>query len=638
MKVNDIDFENDVIVIKMEANTLPVYSVDRSKKIVKWGKNNDYPSFIINTFNKHPEHNSIVRGKARYINGIEIIPSIDTPDVRYFLAKANRYESFYSLSKKTNPDKVLYGGFAVQVTPNLLGKPVEWFHLDRGKLRAHECEDGFWYSEDWSAQPVKKTYYPKYKDGIKEVSIYVHNDYAPSVNTLDSIYPKPEYESVLLDIDTDNEISNFFNALVKNGFSAGHIITFFNGKFSLEKKKEIEQRFQNKYNGTDNAGKVVIVFTNPDGKGTQVTNITPNGLSEQYDVLNKRNESKIVRGHNVPRALFKMETEGSLGDRTVLDLQHELFINEYAIPEQEAFTTFLKKMYKASRGIDCDFSIKQIQLIGKKFPIDNAIAVNALNARDPNIYTNLLIKEYGIDVPIAEVSKEAPKVTQVQEAANESLKNLTAKQRQQLDTITRKFNKKILTEHQATMQLTPYGFSEDEAKRYLGINSNLQIQQSKHESLLEFVKLNTIELTDEYEIIDSRPFSIQFKNEGLKKEDGNLVPKKSFIQGLIDSFIKKINPDEYDTEVSTVYKYDLRPELKAKGEPMFLSSSRERCHEFADMTSGSKRLTFEAIDALENDMEDFNNNAWDYAGGWWGKKPRCRHLWVAETVIKKIKK
>jgi len=139
-----------------------------------------------------------------------------------------------------------------------------------------------------------------------------------------------------------------------------------------------------------------------------------------------------------------------------------------------------------------------------------------------------------------------------------------------------------------------------------------------------------------------RPLSIQFKDEDFKKdfkkEDGNLVPKKGFIQGLIDSFRKKINPDQYDTEVYTVYKYALRPELAAKGEPFFLDTSRDRCYEFADMTSGNKRLTFEAIDALNNDMEEDNTNAWDFRGGFWGKKKACRHIWMAETRIRKIKK
>lgn len=646
-EVKDIDFENDVIVIKMEVNQLPAISLDRNGSFIKWGVNNDYPEkTVIHAYNNHPAHRGIVKGKARYISGKAIIPSIDNPDTKYFLSRANSKESFHALGKKVSGDKVLYGGFAVQVTPNALGRPVEWFQLDVGKLRPHENKKGYWYSQDWSANrnDLRKTYYPSYYEGCKEISIYFHKDHGPSVNKLDSCLPTPEYLSVLLDIDTDIEISNFFNMLVKNGFSAGHIITFFNGKFTPEKKKEIEERFQSKFNGTDNAGKVVIVFTNPDGKGTQVTNITPNGLSEQYDVINKRNKNNIVSGHDVPRALFKIETEGSLGDRTVLDLQHEQFINEYAKIEQDPFNIFLKKMYKASRGIDCDFTIQQVDPIGKQFPIDNALAVNALNARDPNIYTNLLIKMFGIEVPLAEVSQDAQATSQMQEGVNKSFVGLTARQRDGLRKVSRDFSKKRITDIQAEIELGHFGFNPMDAKKYLGIAINdLQVQQAKHESILAFVKLNTVEVNEEFgELVDSRPFNIQFKDEDFKKdfkkEDGNLVPKKGFIEGLIDSFRKKININKYDTVVKTVYKYDLRPELKAKGEQMFIATSRDRCYEFADMTSGNKRLTFEAIDALENDMETDNTNAWDYSGGFWGKKKKCRHVWLAETYIEKIKK
>lgn len=683
MEVKDIEFENDVIVIKMEVNQLPKLSVDRQGKFIKWGVDNNYPEKrIIHCYNNHPEHGSIVKGKARYISGTAILPSIDTPDVHYFLAKPNRYENFHSLGKKVAGDKVLYGGFAIQVNPNILGRPVEYFHLDMGKLRPHENKTGFWYSEDWGANKwdIKKSYFPIYQDGIKETSIYIYKDHAPSVNKFDSILPVPEYSSVLLDIDTDIEISNFFNMLVKNGFSAGHIITFFNGKFTPEKKKEIEERFQHKFNGTDNAGKVVIVFTNPDGKGTQVTNITPNGLSEQYDTINKRNENKIVRGHNVPRALFKMETEGSLGDRTVLDLQHELFINEYAKIEQDPFNQFLKKMYKASRGIDCDFSVEQVESIGVDWlnPAVNKYLTNdeareklglpaaeksanyeaqkvtdAINALSP-LVANKVLESMDPDEIRALVglkSKTAPVLDEMgmpvkESVTNPALMNLTGRQRQGLDAIVRKFKQGKYDEHQALMHIAAFGFNEEDSKKYLGIYSEeienelprTKMKREKSIALLEFIKLNTIEISEDDELIDSRPYSIQFANEGLKKEDGNLVPKKSFLQGLIDSFKKKINPDEYDTEVYTVYKYALRPELAAKGEPMFLATSRDRCHEFADMTSGNSRLTFEAIDALNNDMETDNDNAWDYRGGFWGKKKACRHIWMAETRIKKIKK
>jgi len=644
-KVKNIEFKSDVTVITMEANQLPVYSLNTTDKFVKWGKDNKFPNFIKDLFNYHPEHGAIVKGKTRYLCGTGITPSVDTPQTQNFLSKANRYDNWHSLSKKLNGDYALYGGFACMVETNFLGQPIRFTHVDMGKLRINNTLNGFVYCDDWSniVNVNKKTFdYPLYKKGFIGTSIYFYKDHTVSVGKLDGLYPLPDYSSVMLDIDTDIEISNFFNSLVKNGFSAGHIITFFNGKLEAEAKAQVERAFKEKHTGTNNAGKVVLIYTHPDGKGSEVTNITPTGLAEQYEVLNKRNENKIIRGHNVPRALFKMETEGALGDRTVLDLSHELFLNEYVKPTQLPFLNFLKEMCLDSIGVDCDFTIEQISLIGKELPLDNANVINALNARDPNIVTNYIIEKFGLKVPVAEISQEAPVVKQLQEGANDSLKTLTGRQRGALDTIARKYNKQTLTEQQAILQLMPFGFTEENAKRYLGIESNnLLVQQSNHNKFIDWIKLNTVEIDEADEIVDVREYDqIQLDKDNHKdyvsKDGGNLVPKKSFIQGLIDSFRNKLkNKDEYDVELYTVYKYGLRPELSAKGEPILLDTSHQFCIDMVSATSGNKRLTFEAIDNLNN---DFGDNAWDMRGGFWGKKNTCRHVWLGETRKKIIKK
>jgi hypothetical protein len=635
MEVKDIDIKDDVVVVKMEVNQLPELSYDRTGEYVSWGKKNDWPRHIINLFQNHPEHGAIVEGKARYLSGLGIKPSIDLPEARAFLSRANRFEDVYKLGKKLHLEQTLFGGFAVQVNTNPLGRPVAFYHLDWGKLRLSSCKTGVWYSEDWDKHFKNKTFFPFYRKGIVGTSIYIYKNHVPSIMKYDGFYPVPDYARCLNDIDTDIEIGQFFNMLVKNGFSAGHIITFFNGKLTQEKKDEISSKFEGKHTGTKNAGKVVLVYTNPDGKGTQVENVTPNGLAEQYELLNKRNENKIIRGHNVPRALFKMETEGSLGDRTVLDLNHELFINEFALPNQKPFLSFLQTMFKDATDLDCEFETEQIKLIGKKLDLNNSNIVNILNAKNPAILSNYIIKEFALDVPVDEILP-----TQQLTEGNDKLSNLTGRQRSHLDTIARKYVNKKLTEQQAILQLMPFGFSESDAKLYLGIEvNNIQVQQSKQDKFLEWVKLNTIEIDPEDEILDERPYNFQLKDrdrEDYKIEDGNLVPRKSFIKGLIDSFRNK-NKDtsRFDTEVYTVYKYDLRPELKAKGEPLLLDNSHDFCFKMVEATSGNKRLTFDAIDKMEN---DFGDNAWDNRGGFWGKKKTCRHLWIAETRIRKVKK
>jgi len=524
-----LEVYNDIITIKMDVNQLPTYKIDTAGEFVKWGKDNNFPKELLNSYNNHPEHAAIVKGKSRYLSGLKIVPSQDLPQVQQFLAKANRFDSWYELRKKCDSDKAIYGGFACQVTTNLIGQPIEFYHLDMGKIRLSADNCGVWYSEDWTAKSyhLKKTYFPFYKDGFIGASIYYSKDFTPSLNELDGLYPSPDYSSVLMDINTDIEISNFFHSLVKNGFSAGHIITFFSGKLTPEVKEDIKERFQEKHQGTQNAGKVVLSFTNPDGKGAEVVNVTPTGLADQYEALNKRNQQKIITGHNVPGVLFKIKTEGTLGDRNELDLAHELFINEYAKIEQVAFNKFIDKMFKLKTGLDITFEVEQVQPIGKELPLENQNVINALNARDPNIVTNYIIEKYGLKIEAAEIGTPSATVVQEEIQVNEHLKNLTGRQRQNLFNIANKLKKGDYTADQALIMIkTGFGLSDADALTFLGIaqdemnNEVVKVQQSneKEKRFLEWVKANAIDVDDDDEIIDLEYVNFKDSKQVLRFE------------------------------------------------------------------------------------------------------------------------
>jgi hypothetical protein len=524
-----LEVYNDIITIKMDVNQLPTYKIDTAGEFVKWGKDNNFPKELLNSYNNHPEHAAILKGKARYLSGLKIVPSQDLPQVQQFLAKANRFDSWYELRKKCDSDKAIYGGFACQVTTNLIGQPIEFYHLDMGKIRLSADNCGVWYSEDWTAKSyhLKKTYFPFYKDGFIGASIYYSKDFTPSLNELDGLYPSPDYSSVLLDINTDIEISNFFHSLVKNGFSAGHIITFFSGKLTPEVKEDIKERFQEKHQGTQNAGKVVLSFTNPDGKGAEVVNVTPTGLADQYEALNKRNQQKIITGHNVPGVLFKIKTEGTLGDRNELDLAHELFINEYAKIEQVAFNKFIDKMFKLKTGLDITFEVEQVQPIGKELPLENQNVINALNLRDPNIVTNYIIEKYGLKIEAAEIGTPSATVVQEEIQVNEHLKNLTGRQRQNLFNIANKLKKGDYTADQALIMIkTGFGLSDADALTFLGIaqdemnNEVVKVQQSadKEKRFIEWATARAIQIDDEDEIIDIEYVNFKDSKQVLKFE------------------------------------------------------------------------------------------------------------------------
>jgi len=707
-----LEVYNDIITIKMDVNQLPTYKIDTAGEFVKWGKDNNFPKELLNSYNNHPEHAAIVKGKARYLSGLKIVPSQDLPQVQQFLAKANRFDSWYELRKKCDSDKAIYGGFACQVTTNLIGQPIEFYHLDMGKIRLSADNCGVWYSEDWTAKSyhLKKTYFPFYKEGFIGASIYYSKDFTPSLNELDGLYPSPDYSSVLLDINTDIEISNFFHSLVKNGFSAGHIITFFSGKLTPEVKEDIKERFQEKHQGTQNAGKVVLSFTNPDGKGAEVVNVTPTGLADQYEALNKRNQQKIITGHNVPGVLFKIKTEGTLGDRNELDLAHELFINEYAKIEQVAFNKFIDKMFKLKTGLDITFEVEQVQPIGKELPLENQNVINALNARDPNIVTNYIIEKYGLKIEAAEIGLPSATVVQEEIQVNEHLKNLTGRQRQNLFNIANKLKKGDYTADQALIMIkTGFGLSDADALTFLGIaqeemnNEVVKVQQSndKEKRFIEWATARAIQIDDEDEIIDIEYVNFKDSKQVLKFElakqklytanrfqlsetdlrngilnqlKGNPFAKPEELakalnvdkdkvttvlewlaaKKLIDTLGGIFTPTEkgldkdtadYETEIYTVYRYDIRPDVSGDE---IIDTTRDFCRRMYKLTSGTelvdgklkaKRLTYNEIEDYSN---EFGSSAWEFRGGFYNNgtetTPWCRHIWVGETRIKRKKK
>ena len=63
-----------------------VVSKDPGSGIIKWGKDNRYPSYLLKLYKGQPQHQGIVNGKAKYITGISIKSS--NPQANEWLKKA----------------------------------------------------------------------------------------------------------------------------------------------------------------------------------------------------------------------------------------------------------------------------------------------------------------------------------------------------------------------------------------------------------------------------------------------------------------------------------------------------------------------------------------------------------------------
>ena len=61
--------ENKTIVIGFSNDKVPTFNEVRGHQYIKYGENNDYPSYLVNLFNRSAKHNAIITAKQLYIAG-----------------------------------------------------------------------------------------------------------------------------------------------------------------------------------------------------------------------------------------------------------------------------------------------------------------------------------------------------------------------------------------------------------------------------------------------------------------------------------------------------------------------------------------------------------------------------------------
>jgi len=143
--------------------------------------------------------------------------------------------------------------------------------------------DGYWHSKTWNlkqgkrADPVFIREFDLSKPG--GVQMFAYNEYRPGTET----YPLPGYFAALNDIETDTEISIYNLSVLKNGQFTGKLISFFNGVPPDEKKRELEQRWNTRFNGSGNAGRTMLAFNNGTDREPIVTDLSTTDLDKFPD-------------------------------------------------------------------------------------------------------------------------------------------------------------------------------------------------------------------------------------------------------------------------------------------------------------------------------------------------------------------
>jgi hypothetical protein len=688
----------DIIVLKFADSKIPVFKEQRNKDYIKYGEDNLYPEYLTYLFNKSAKHNAIIIGKANYIFG----EGYENGDFQ-----VNRLgETLNDISKKAILDVRIYGGFRLEIIWNKNRKISEIYHVDFTSLRTAKYH-GYYYKESWKRDNLEEDdFIPAFNPGEPVgTQIYSYDEYRPMIR----FYPLPDYIGCNNYVETDIEISKYYLSAIRNGMNPSKLIQFFKGEPSEDKKREIEQRMQKKFAGAENAGKFLLVFNDANNvnQTVKVDDLSGSDLDKMFEGLVKNCEQQVFSGHNVTSpALFGIKTEGQLGNTNELKSAYEIFVNTYAKPKANDYDKEVNYLLSFSIW-PLAFKLRPTDPIGIQFDVKDVI--NSLPKQFvfqkmgipqdlwqlPNIGSDNKASDGSAPVDVTKpvnAPPPAPAPGAATAMANDNIKNLSAKQHQQLMRIIRQYGKQQLTEQQAkTLLRTGLGLSDTDINSILGIQAVAPAAMSfeqQEENIIamfdecgdersdfEVLKSKKVSFTSELEAEDDEDIYIQeaFKTYDvtatedkilqLIKNDPKITPEvigqainqtKAYVEAKIsslekrgyletatevigsDEIIERTVPKELDitapppTEKAPAVQVFIKYSYEPKkGLQPVIPTTRPFCRKMIELNRFYSRAEIEKI------SERLGYSVWDRKGGFWGKNPECRHRWVSNIVVKK---
>ena len=293
--------------------------VINGKNYVEWGDGNGYPDYLLDLYNSVPTLRTIINGNVDYIAG---------DDVTILPLRASLEEGAMNLRGDIIAEQVrdlardyeMYGGFALQIIRGRDGMPSEVFYVDMRFLRMNKECDTFYYCEEWSRSGKKKVLvYPKFIDLSEKwasLSDEEKGRHASSIlfvkNVRTQTYPAPLYAASVKACEIERCIDDFHLNAINNGFVSSCIVNFNNGIPTPEIQEEIEDNFNDKFSGHQNAGRIIFSWNNSKDSATTFEQLNVEDFGEKYQSLAKHSRQQMFTAFRANPNLFGIPTE-SLG-------------------------------------------------------------------------------------------------------------------------------------------------------------------------------------------------------------------------------------------------------------------------------------------------------------------------------------
>ena len=613
---------NELLVLSFAEAKQPEYKEKKGEGggYIEFGQKNDYPTYLVDLFNKSAKHNAIVKGKVNYItgNGFKIVGDSD-PIGEQFIASANQSESLTEVLRKVSTDIEIFGGAYLQIIWSQVGENLnEIYHIDYTKVRANEDNTQYWYSDNWKDRNYKKEVYNAFNSQVRTgTQILYLKEYRPNLNA----YALPGYFGALNYIESDIEISKHVLGNAQTGFSASKLITLPNGEPTDDEKRTIERKFTERFTGSDGK-KFILSFTNDASRKPIIDDLGASDISkEDFQNVDKLIQQNMYAGHQITAPdLFGISTPGQLGTRQQMRDSYEIFKNTYVNDKQiylEQVFNLLAKLH----GSTSEMQIIPVEPIGIEF------TESVIKEIAPKEW---ILEKLGIDMSKYE---------------NTTINNTEPVVQEQL--------KANFSEDDIISIFAEFGQSKEDyaifkSREVFGSSVSAEEEAMNlefAEQALTTLEANILDLIQKDKRITAEVIS------GTTRTDINIV--KRVLEGLISRGIVKTKevagtierslprplselkaPKAQTTTFMVRYSYEWRSSIPINERNSSEHPSRQFCARLMQLDRLYTRAEIEAVSAR------LGYSVFDRRGGWWTMpngehSPSCRHQWLAQTVIKK---
>jgi len=664
---------DNLFILKFAEARQPEY---REKKgtyggYMEFGYHNDYPKYLLDLYNKSAKHNAIVKGKVNYIIGNGWKSNEPDAVAEAFIKKPNQYESLADLTRKVSTDIEVFGGAYLEIVWSAAGGQLYSVgHIDYTKIRTNKDNTQFWFKNDWQDRKEEPVVINAFNSQLRQGrQILYMKEYRPGLET----YSLPGYMGALNYIESDIEVSKHVLGNAQTGFSASKMVTFPNGEPTPDEKRNIERRFSDRFTGADGK-KLILSFVDRVDQKPLVDDLGQSDLSkEDFANVDTLIQTNIFAGHQiVSPMLFGIKTEGQLGGTTELQAAYEIFKNTYANDKQHFIESVFNEL-ATIKGATSEIVIIPVE------PISFQLTEAALLQIAPKEY---LLEKAGIDLTkYAPVNGNTGELAASPANVNESLKNLTGRQYQQLMRVVRQFSQGKITKQQASVMLSGgLGLSEAEINTMLGVDDDPETEDEFSEQENEAVKIfeeygekreffnifrdkpvyssfeafvidNTIDGASDkkiLELIKKDPLipaavlakaigkEVDFVYDRLQHlQDIGAIVKDEITQArTLTRPINEIIDEPLRTTIEVRYSYEWKKVVPIGQRNSATHPSRPFCARLMQLDRLYTRREIEAISSR------LGYSVFDRGGGWWTRpsgyhSPSCRHEWRANVVVKK---